>query len=549
MFADGRSVPPGEIVTTTVCVVGAGPAGITVARCLAAEGVDLVLLERGGRMGNGRHEDLENAFNAGLPYSVDKARGTGFGGTLHKWLVSTPLGDGFGRLREFASDDFVERPWMPASGWPFGKDELKPYYRAARRWFDVPWPSDDPEPRWDTQLATNPIARASDGVILTEVFAFANPGSFASSASRSLENSESVLVLTNSSVVNLSLDDTGSRVSAVQVATETGRYTVAPRVVVLAAGAIENARLLLASRDRQQHGIGNSSGMVGRYFMEHPRFTAGVLEPTAVLQNDGSIWDIHLRDGVPVQRKFRFNPDVCRSECLPNSIFFFRKCAPRPELFAAVRSKRSYRAVMAAQSLKSHVAQRRWPDQPWRLSRRVLLGLDELIAGVGRRHLETPATRRQAKRLEQALTIEVMAEQVPNADSRVALHHERDRWGVPKASVVWQLTDADLAGWFRGLELFRHHLERGGIGKVHTLISPDELPSRLFSASHQMGTTRMAASAKRGVVDADGAVFGVKGLYVTGPSVFPTGGDANPTLTTVALAIRLAHHLHERIRT
>lgn len=547
MFADGRSVPPGETITTSVCIVGAGPAGIALARSLDAEGVDLVLLERGERMGNGRNEDLGNAVNTGIPYSIDKSRGTGFGGTLHKWLVSTPLGDGFGRLREFAADDFAERSWIPASGWPFEKDELRPYYRAARTWFDLPWPSDDPEPIWDKQLGSNPISQAARGAILTEVFAFASPGSFASSAARRLENSESTLVLTNSSAVNLSLDHTGSRVSAVCVATETGRYTVAPRVTVLAAGAIENARILLVSRDRQPDGVGNAGGLVGRYFTEHPRFTAGVLEPSVTLQRDTSIWDIHLRDGVPVQRKYRFNPDVCRAERLPNSVFFFRECAPKPELRAALRSRRAYRAVVAARSLKGLSGRQRQPDQAWRLSRDVLLGLDELLAVVGRQFFETPVSQSRLRRLERALTIEVMAEQVPNAESRVTLHDQCDRWGVPKASVAWQLREADLVGAFRGLELFKHHLERAGVGRVHTLLSPDEPPPRLFSASHQMGTTRMAATPGGGVVDGDSAVFGIKGLYVTGPSVFPTGGDANPTLTTVALAIRLARHLSTRV--
>lgn len=548
MFADGRTVPPGEEVSTEVCIVGAGPAGITLARSLAAENIDVVLLERGGSTGTGTRENLDNAVNVGIPYRVDKARGTGFGGALHKWLVTTPLGDGFGRLREFAPDDFAVRPWIPDSGWPFEKAELAPYYQRARRWFDVPWPSENPEPDWDERLAVSSICDSRQDPIRSEVFAFANPGVFAADYRRQLDHSERALVLTHSTAVNLCTEEADGPVSSVEVSTEAGRFRVSSPVVVLTAGAIENARLLLASRDHDPAGIGNAHDLVGRYFMEHPRFTSGLIEPSTRLLADDTAWDIHLLGDVPVQRKFRLAPEVARRERLANNVFFLRRSSWTPAFTAARRSLRHYRAIIGAQELKSSAAVRRIPPGPFRRVGDVLLGLDAFVRSSPPPR-DDPDGKSRDDETPAPLTIEVMAEQRPNALSRVTLHSsERDRFGVPKAVVDWRLTADDLRGVVRGQQLLAEHLVAKGLGSVHSLLRAEHLPLHLQSADHQMGTTRMARDPRKGVVDEHGAVHGSRNVYVAGPSVFPTGGDANPTLTTVAMALRLSDHLLARIR-
>jgi choline dehydrogenase-like flavoprotein len=544
MFADGRTVPEAENVRADVCIVGAGPSGITVARALASAGVDVVLIERGDTTGVGTQEDLGNAVNVGIRYAIDKARGTGFGGALHKWLAATPLGDGFGRLREFAEDDFADRPWIPLSGWPFSKDELSPFYREARRWFDAPWPSDDPEPTWDRELGASIIASAQDELIRSEVFAFANPGIFAADYRAQLDRSERALVLTHATVTSIRFRDAAD-VAWVDVATETARFRVEARFFVLAAGAVENARILLASRERHACGVGNHHDLVGRYFMEHPRYTSGLLEPSPGLLSDPESWDIHLADGLPIQRKFRFQPDVCRRERLPNSIYFLRPAAWTAELEAARASLRSYRGVESLREIRMAARRARLPDQPIGRLTDLVLGLDAALASA-RRGRSNRSPRPSEKAME-PLTIEVMAEQVPDPDSRVTLHRERDRFGVPKAAVNWQLNTTDLHGAFRGQQLFAEYLVRQGLGRVHSLLTRGRLPYRLHNADHQMGTTRMDPDPRRGVVDVNGAVHDVHNLYVAGPSVFPTGGDANPTLTIVAMSLRLVQHLRGRL--
>jgi len=136
-------------------------------------------------------------------------------------------------------------------------------------------------------------------------------------------------------------------------------------------------------------------------------------------------------------------------------------------------------------------------------------------------------------------------EQAPNPASRVVLGHERDRLGCPRVSLAWSLTAIDKHTMHRAHEILDEELRRAAVGRLHSAQGreSDPWPSGLRGARHHMGTTRMHPDPRRGVVDADGRVHGVVNLYVAGSSVFPTSGSANPTLTIVALAIRLAQHV------
>jgi len=137
----------------------------------------------------------------------------------------------------------------------------------------------------------------------------------------------------------------------------------------------------------------------------------------------------------------------------------------------------------------------------------------------------------------------VQAEQQPNLDSRITLSHRRDRFGSPLARLDWQPTEGDRRSIERSVELLDAGLRAAGIGHI---IHPfgSERPLVTFVGNwHHMGTTRMSSDPAEGVVDATGRVHGVENLYIAGSSTFPTAGFANPTLTIVALAIRLADEL------
>ena len=138
---------------------------------------------------------------------------------------------------------------------------------------------------------------------------------------------------------------------------------------------------------------------------------------------------------------------------------------------------------------------------------------------------------------------------LPNRDSRVTLDDSCDSLGVPRARLDWQLTEGDLAGVARTRRLWLRELGRG-VGEISPASTANDAEwlDGLAAGAHHMGTTRMHRDPRRGVVDEHCCVHGVSNLYVAGSSVFPTAGYAPPTLTIVALALRLASHLSARFR-
>jgi choline dehydrogenase-like flavoprotein len=139
-------------------------------------------------------------------------------------------------------------------------------------------------------------------------------------------------------------------------------------------------------------------------------------------------------------------------------------------------------------------------------------------------------------------------EQAPDPASRVYLSHEKDALGMNKLVLDWKLSTEEVRAAVRLQEVLGRCLQVAGIGALDT--APSELSGVTFTdASHHIGTTRMSSSERNGVVDSNCRVHGTRNLYAAGSSVFSTSGSANPTLTIVALAVRLADYLKNDLRT
>jgi choline dehydrogenase-like flavoprotein len=141
--------------------------------------------------------------------------------------------------------------------------------------------------------------------------------------------------------------------------------------------------------------------------------------------------------------------------------------------------------------------------------------------------------------------IPLMMEQTPDKDNQVTLSRKLDKYGIPKVNINWRLNSQDIDFLWKTLELVGRDLGALSLGRMRLL---KERSSRLFGnqmgfGHHHMGTTRMAENETKGVVDSELKVFGTDNFYIGGSSVFPTGGHVPPTLTIVALSIRLADHL------
>src|SRR5689334_21237366 len=249
-----------------VCIIGAGPAGLTVARELSRHEIKTIVLESGGATPRVATQRLADGIVTGQPYyPLDECRVRALGGTTRVWG---------GWLEPLEAVDFRRRDWIPNSGWPFDREELIPYYERAYAVCGVP--ADEPE-RVATGVLGSTI-RWTGNEDFQNTLVRIRPTRFGEVYGSMLLASRQTTLVLGATVVGLMLDRGARRVETARVVTSNGKtVSVAADVFVLALGGIDNARLLLHSVDAKGIGIGNEHDLVGRYFTDHVHVALGVL--------------------------------------------------------------------------------------------------------------------------------------------------------------------------------------------------------------------------------------------------------------------------------
>ena len=523
MIEDLRHRPEDALLEADLCIVGAGAAGIALARELAAEHQnDVVVLESGGLKRHAATDGLNDGDSQGLPpASLTEGRGRLFGGATALWA---------GQCIPPEPETFRERPWIPHSGWPFAASELEPYIHRAEALFQIEGEVYD-ERTWDS-FAVRRVATDADR--LEHRFTVWCPEPHLGRLYRkSLDAAANVKVLLNATATEIVTTSDGRRFDSVRVATPEGRTAVVrARACVLCGGAIENSRLLLASDRHSPGGIGNEHDLVGRFFQEHPNGHTAVIA-------DGDVRRLQELYGLFYRGRVRYLPRLTLSfgeqrsrevlACAAHPVFRFDQGS------GIEAARRVYRAARAG-----HV-----PDR-LRLELGRMARDARSVGQVARRRL----THGRSADLEPAqITLQTYTEQAPNPDSRVTLSDRRDALGVPLPRVDWRLTEQDRRTTEAMVDTVAAEFRRLGLGEVRAeqWLTGGDWAGHLNDAYHHMGTTRLGSSPLDSVVDSDGQVHRVSGLYVTGASVFPIAGFANPTLLIAALAIRLGDHLKKRL--
>lgn len=552
-----------SVITVDLVIVGAGPAGLTIADQCARCGRSVLVVESGLEFEDPEHSALNEVENVGEPRTdaqISKRKEfhgpqTGFwshesqpfgvrcralGGSTHAWA---------GKSAAFDAIDFQVRSWVPHSGWPVDRNQIEEYVERAMEVLNLSPTA--PQVRFSReglrsfywQFARSRIDRLDVMRFGRELLA---------------QGSQNTRVLLDASVTHVGLSADGSRFSHVDVTSIKGkRAKIEARMCVLAASGIENARLLLASNDVHTQGIGNQYDVVGRYLIDHAAARVGRFpreRMTSMAKLFGFFGVSHKGRAHMFMHGLALTPEIQQREGLLNAAVYFATERAPDDPWDALKNLLRRRSRNPARDLRS-----------------VAAGSGLIIRGAATRILSDERTPKVFKDLVvntairlspnmvadefqsrglphklEGLRIEAICEQAPDPDSRISLSSRRDRFGVPLAKANWRINGSERQTLLRIAELSSAALASAAlpIPELEDWVierRPQDLV--IIDMAHTLGTTRMSVDPKVGVVDENCKVHGLPNLYISGGSVFPTSGHANPTLMILAFAIRLADHL------
>jgi choline dehydrogenase-like flavoprotein len=523
-----------------VCVVGAGPVGLALAFKLEELGLSVILLEMGagGTASDAGTGDIKFTNNR---HASSKAMSRpGIGGASALWG---------GRCVTFDDLDFEKRNHVPFSGWPISHEELRRHYAEALAFLNC----NADEPAFeavgvsDNMIDTNALERWSRFPDLGPVYG------------ERLKASTRIRLL-NATVSGITLDASGEQVETLSAYRDGQESQITARTFVLAGGGLENVRLLLALRERRPERLGGSDGPLGRFYQGH---LTGYI---AVLQFDRPSVASHFAFNIDdenyvFRRRLQIAPAIQAEEKLLNCVFWIDAISVADPVHGSgalslvylfLKMFGLYRRLSNGLAPTARGAGNIDRRQHWRnirTDRRAVFDLFGSLLNMLERRIEPWRTLINPKG---RYLLRYHAEQVPNPESRVHLQPQEGAGGQSALAVDYRVIEQDLDSVLKSHEILDTELRRTGLGRLEYLHDASErrqaVLNQAFDGYHQIGLSRMSDTPGDGVTDADCRVHGITNLYLAGSGLFPTGGHANPTLPAVALALRLAEHLSEKIR-
>ncbi|MCC6479781.1 GMC oxidoreductase [Sphingorhabdus sp.] len=554
----------GATIETDLAIVGGGPVGLAIADRCARKGIDVLVLESGLEQQDEAHEAFNEVIAADWMQHPDlAARRTGFhGGQAPLWNAQRQaygvrcrgLGGSTqawaGKVAPFDDIDFAERNWVPDSGWPIGRKELDSSLDQARELLGL--------------CPTSPAPRFSEAGLQSCYWQFARSRTDRLDVMRFGRDfapglPPKVRVLLDATVTRMGFDPASQTVDVLEVASLSGAsLTVKPRHVVLAAGAIENPRLMLVSNDVEPGGIGNHHDLVGRYLIDHAGIRLGEVKGSKNIVQLARTFGFYGQSQAGRSHMFmhglNLSPDLQEQRELLNAAIYFAPLRAVDDPFDALK-----RLLRGRSDAKFHDVAA------------VAKGMGYIARGIGTKMLASPSVPQWSKDLIvgsairfapnmvadefasgglphklTGLGIEAITETAPDRGNRILLADKLDAFGIRCAAAQWRVGEIEA----RTIRTLATRLDRAFAAAGYAApelvdwANDDDHPLPApVDLAHMMGTTRMAKNPDRGVVDSNCRVFGTKNLYIAGGSVCPTGGHANPTWMFLALALRLADHL------
>lgn len=548
MLRTATDLEASAVLDCDLCIVGAGAAGLALAHEYAGSGLRVIVLAGGGFKETKAAQSLYGGTVLDPKHHSwpHKYRVRRFGGTTNIWG---------GRCLELDDIDFERRDYVPESGWPFGRRELDPYYLRASNYCESGAPLFDAAQALPDQPAPMVPGLSADSIISSTIERFSRPTDFGKLLRRHLEDSPTVTVLLDGQCLRLSGNEAGTAVDAALCASTKGnRFTVRAREYVLAAGGIETTRLLLASRDAEASPLPITSPWLGRGYMCHLIGTAGVarfIVPPETIQ-----YGYHRSaDGIYCRRRFWVSPEEQRRLGILNVIFRLHHApvndpAHRDPVLSAMYLVKDLILYEYSRKMRE---ERSWKQFAGHL-RNVATRPVELskFAAYWIRHRNLSPRQLPSVVLfskDASYSIEFQSEQAPDPSSCITLDDTRDALGMRQTRIDWRCNELDVVSVQQSYRLLKQAFERDRVGTVEfdEAVLEDQIREYGAVGGHHIGTARMASSPAAGVTDANAALFGIANCHIASSAVMPTSGTANPTFTIVALALRLADHLKQKL--
>lgn len=510
-----------DYMKADIAIVGAGAAGITLALELVRKNpkLEIILLEGGGKTKEDNSQELYRGESVGWSSRnvdgddlyYDRVRC--IGGSTYAWG---------GQCRPFEDIDFEQRDWVPYSGWPITKSDLDKYYTIAQDYcllseyqYDLGF--------WgkifkNKYLSTSCNNISQQGLIDSFLFQWSRQTRFYNVYSKRLEQSSQIKLIHYANLMSIKLTPDSSKVDTITLkrSISGNKFHVEARDFILAMGGIENPRHLLINNLQAKTGIGNHSDLVGRFFQQH-----------SYLQETEIILDKQIAK--PHEYHFKFHNKADKFSLM---LGLSDSAQREHKTLGYSASLFHSNALTAFARLKFALVNGRY------YSKRAYADFKHIARDFGKFIKYFPFK-------QQKYTIYHGLEQAPNPNSRVYLSQNKDLLGLPQVVLDWQFNNLDYHSYNVGNRHIKDYYESLG-AKVLQFKDNVKRWTKVDGGAHHIGTTRMASATTDGVVDKNCKVFGVNNLYIAGSSVFPTSSFVNPTLTIVALAARLAEHLHAK---
>jgi choline dehydrogenase-like flavoprotein len=555
-FVDLNDFNGNSDIYTDICIVGSGPAGVTIAQEMLNSGIDVCIVESGGLNNESETQALYDIDNVGAARKMPQklVRQRVFGGSSTTWS---------GRCASFNAIDFEKRSWVPNSGWPIDLESLNPYLERASDYLGLgPHVYDEglfdllgeakPKPEIDTNLLKPTFWQFSQN----KQDSSNNPVVFGQNLLET--DAKNLRIFLHANLIHINTDIAGERVESLDFQSlEGNKLCIYAKKVILCCGGVENARVLLASNKILPEGVGNKNDMVGRNLMDHVGAVIGKFEPSNSSKVQGRFGRYWL-DNKGRQQSYLHGVSLSEKtqskEGLLNAAAFIEEyTAPNDPWHALKR--------VMTRLIKGDSVYTIFPDNGnmfWRdedLSNdhsheinfsndlsTVLMNVPSILQNLYRKNIiKRPPITKNTR-----VDLYALIEQAPNRESRITLSSQTDALGVPLSKINWKIDEKERTTARRLGELITIEFKRIGLAPPELsewLYTGDNWEANFTDRAHPTGSTSMSKNPKEGVVDINCNVHGVQGLYVAGSSTFPTAGHANPTLMIVAMAIRLADWL------